>query len=255
MTTSASGPAPLTATYDRIGIGYQNVRRTDPRLAALIHQALGGSRTVVNIGAGAGSYEPADMEVTAVDPSQVMLDQHPGSRKFLAGAEDLPFEDGAFDAAMAVMTVQHWPDLRRGLDEMRRVSRRQVLFTFDPYHVPELWLIEEYLPELRQFEQARFTPLSTVVDALEAHTVLPFPIPHDFTDGFQSAYWRRPEHFLDPDIRQANSTFAQMPASVVEPAIERLRADLASGAWHRNHADLLEQDSVDYGYRLLIAGQ
>ena len=255
MTTSASGPAPLTATYDSIGIGYQNVRRADPRLAAMIHQSLGGARTVVNIGAGPGSYEPTDMEVTAVDPSQVMLDQHPGSRKVLAGAEDLPFENGAFDAAMAVMTVQHWSDLHRGLDEMRRVSRRQVLFTFDPYHVPELWLIEEYLPELRQFERARFTPLSTVVEALEAHTVLPFPIPHDFTDGFQSAYWRRPERFLDAVVRQANSTFAQMPASVVEPAIERLRADLASGAWHHRHADLLERDSVDYGYRLLIAGQ
>ncbi|NEC24910.1 class I SAM-dependent methyltransferase [Streptomyces parvus] len=255
MTASASGPAPVTATYDRIGIGYRNVRRADPRLAALIHQSLGEARTVVNIGAGSGSYEPERAEVTAVDPSQVMLDQHPGSKKVLAGAEDLPFEDGAFDAAMAVMTVQHWSELRRGLDEMRRVSRRQVLFTFDPHHEPALWLIDEYLPELREFERARFTPLSTVAEALEAHTVLPFPIPHDFTDGFQIAYWRRPEHFLDPIVRQASSTFAQMPASVVEPAIERLRADLASGAWHRRHADLLERDSVDYGYRLLIAGR
>ncbi|MYS22887.1 Ubiquinone/menaquinone biosynthesis C-methylase UbiE [Streptomyces sp. DvalAA-14] len=252
---SASGPGPRPATYDRIGIGYRNVRRADPRLAALIRQALAGARTVVNIGAGTGSYEPADMEVTAVDPSQVMLDQHPGRQKVLAGAEDLPFEDGAFDAATAVMTVQHWPDLRRGLDEMRRVSRRQVLFTMDPYHLPELWLIEEYLPELRQFERARFTPLSTVVEALEAHTVLPFPIPHDFTDGFQIAYWRRPEYFLDPVIRQASSTFAQLPASLIEPAIERLRADLASGIWHRRHADLLDRDAVDYGYRLLVAGR
>lgn len=255
MTASTSGPPPLTATYDRIGIGYQNVRRADRRLADLIHQALAGARTVVNVGAGAGSYEPASMEVTAVDPSQVMLDQHPGRQKVLAGAEDLPFEDGAFDAAMAVMTVQHWSDLRRGLDEMRRVSRRQVLFTMDPYHRPDLGLIEEYLPELRQFERARFTPLSTVVEALEAHTVLPFTIPHDFTDGFQIAYWRSPEYFLDPVIRQASSTFAQLPASVVEPAIARLRADLLSGAWHRRHADLLTRDSVDSGYRLLIAGR
>jgi hypothetical protein len=108
---------------------------------------------------------------------------------------------------------------------------------------------------LRQLEHARFTPLSTVVEALEAHTVLPFPIPNDFTDGFQIAYWQRPEHYLDPVIRQASSTFAQLPASVVEPAIERLRADLASGAWHRRHADLLTRDSVDHGYRLLIAGR
>ncbi|MFJ3789408.1 SAM-dependent methyltransferase [Kitasatospora sp. NPDC090091] len=152
------------------------------------------------------------------------------------------------------MTVHHWPDLHRGLDELRRVSRRQVVFTWDPGHRPELWLIEEYLPEIRRLEHARFTPLSTVVEALGAHTVLPFGIPHDFTDGFQIAYWRRPEFYLDALIRQASSTFAQLPPSVVEPAIARLRADLASGAWRRRHADLLEQESVDYGYRLLVAG-
>ncbi|WP_426368087.1 class I SAM-dependent methyltransferase [Streptomyces sp. E-08] len=254
MTASASGSTPHMATYDRIGRGYRHVRRPDPRLADLIHQALAGARTVVNVGAGAGSYEPADREVTAVDPSQVMLDQHPGSRKVRAGAESLPFADGAFGAAMAVMTVHHWPDLRRGLAELRRVAHRQVVFTWDPQHLPELWLIEEYLPEIRQLEHARFTPLSAVVEALGAHTVLPFPIPHDFTDGFQIAHWRRPQSYLDPVVRAASSTFAQLPASVVEPAIARLREDLASGAWHRRHADLLTRDSVDYGYRLLVAG-
>ncbi|MFJ9867025.1 class I SAM-dependent methyltransferase [Streptomyces sp. NPDC101165] len=210
---------------------------------------------VQDVGAGAGSYEPADADVTAVDPSQVMLDQHPGHRKVLAGAEELPFENGAFDAAMAVMTVHHWPDLHRGLSELRRVSRRQVVFTWDPQHLPELWLIEEYLPEIRQLEHARFTPLSDVVEALGAHTVLPFTVPHDFTDGFQIAYWRRPERYLDPLIRQASSTFAQLPPSVVEPAIARLRADLATGDWQRRHADLLNRESMDYGYRLIIAGQ
>ncbi|AJC53209.1 class I SAM-dependent methyltransferase [Streptomyces sp. 769] len=127
MTASAAGASPATATDDRIGIGYRRGRQPDPRLAALIRGALAGARTVVNAGASAGSYEPMDAEVTAVDPSQVMLDQHPGSRKVLAGAEELPFEDGAFDAAMAVttvMTVHHWPDLRRGLSELRRVAGR-----------------------------------------------------------------------------------------------------------------------------------
>ncbi|MFF4755768.1 class I SAM-dependent methyltransferase [Streptomyces sp. NPDC002514] len=254
MTASATGGTPATATYDRIGIGYDQVRRPDPRLAALIHEALSGARTVVNVGAGAGSYEPADADVTAVDPSQVMLDQHPGPRKVLARAEELPFEDGAFDAAMAVLTVHHWPDPRRGLSELRRVSRRQAVFTWDPGHRPELWLVEEYLPEVRQLDHARFTPLSEVAEALDAHTVLPFAIPHDFTDGFQGAHWRRPERYLDPLIRQASSTLAELPPSVVEPAIARLRADLASGAWHRRHADLLGRDAVDYGYRLLVAG-
>ncbi|MFK0214601.1 class I SAM-dependent methyltransferase [Streptomyces sp. NPDC090298] len=253
--TASTAEEPLpTPTYDRIGRGYRDVRRPDPRLAALIRHALGGARSVVNVGAGTGSYEPAGTDVTAVDPSRVMLDQHPGRRKILAGAEELPFEDGVFDAAMAVMTVHHWPDPLRGLRELRRVSRRQVLFTWDPGHQPELWLIEEYLPEIRDLEHARFMPLSAMVEAMGAHTVLPFPIPYDFTDGFQIAYWRRPEFFLDPVVRRASSTFAQLPASVVEPAIARLRADLASGAWHRRHADLLTRDAVDYGYRLLVAG-
>jgi ubiquinone/menaquinone biosynthesis C-methylase UbiE len=251
MDSAAADAVP--ATYDRIGAGYRQVRVPDPRLAALIRQALGEPRSVVNVGAGTGSYEPDHVHVTAVDPSQVMLDQHPGTDKIRAGAQDLPFADGAFDAAMAVMTVHHWPDLHRGLAELRRVARRQVVFTWDPTHPRELWLLDEYLPEIRAMEHARFTPLAEVAEAMGAHTVLPFPIPHDFTDGFQIAYWRRPEMFLDPVLRQAGSTFAQLPPAVVEPAMARLRADLASGAWHRRHAGLLEQDSVDYGYRLLIA--
>nr|WSW48232.1 class I SAM-dependent methyltransferase [Streptomyces sp. NBC_01001] len=216
---------------------------------------MGGARTVVNVGAGAGSYEPQDAEVTAVDPSQVMLDQHPGPRKVKAGAEELPFADGAFDAAMAVLTVHHWKDLHRGLGELRRVSRRQAVFTWDPEHRPELWLVDEYLPEIRELDASRFTPVTQVAEALDAHTVLPFPIPHDFTDGLQTAYWRRPEAYLDPAVRAASSTFATLPPSVVEPAMERLRADLASGAWERRHAHLLGQESVDYGYRLVVAGE
>ncbi|WP_037837465.1 class I SAM-dependent methyltransferase [Streptomyces sp. NRRL S-244] len=243
------------AAYDRIGIGYKRVRLPDPRLGALIGQALGGARTVVNVGAGAGSYEPQDAEVTAVDPSQVMLDQHPGPRKVKAGAEELPFADGAFDAAMAVLTVHHWSDPHRGLGELRRVSGRQAVFTWDPEHRPELWLVDEYLPEIRELDHSRFTPLAEVVEALDAHTVVPFPIPHDFTDGFQTAHWRRPEAYLDPAVRAASSTLATLPATVLEPAIERLRADLESGAWHRRHAHLLEEESVDYGYRLVIAGE
>ncbi|MFJ7276056.1 class I SAM-dependent methyltransferase [Kitasatospora sp. NPDC098663] len=243
------------ATYDRIGVGYRSIRRPDPRLHALIGAALQGARSVVNVGAGAGSYEPEGAAVTAVDPSQVMLDQHPGRRKVKAGAEQLPFPGGSFDAAMAVMTVHHWADPERGLAELRRVARRQVVFTWDPAHRPQLWLLEEYLPEIRELEERRFTPLAQVVDALDAHTVLPFPVPHDFTDGYQIAYWRRPEFYLDPVVRQASSTFAELPAAVVQPAIARLRADLESGAWHRRHAELLDQEHMDYGYRLLIAGE
>ncbi|MEV6117767.1 class I SAM-dependent methyltransferase [Streptomyces sp. NPDC052109] len=254
MTASASGGAPATATYDRIGIGYRRIRRPDPRPAALVHRALAGARTVVNAGAGTGSHEPADAEVTAVDPSRVMLDQHPGRRKVLAGAEELPFSSGEFEAAMAVMTGHHWPDLHRGLGELLRVSHRQVVFTWDPQHLPELWLIEEYLPEIRQLEHTRFTSLSDVVAALDAHTVVPFAVPHDLTDGFRIAHWRRPEFCLDPAIRRASPTFAQLPPPVVERAMARLRADLASGAWRRGHTDLLNRDCMDYGCRLVVAG-
>ncbi|WP_329457966.1 class I SAM-dependent methyltransferase [Streptomyces sp. NBC_01497] len=252
-TSSADHPHTAPPVYDRIGVGYRAVRRPDPRLAALLRSALGDARTVVNVGAGAGSYEPEDLAVTAVEPSQVMLDQHPGPVKVRAGAEELPFPDGSFDAAMAVMTVHHWSDLARGLAELRRVARRQVVFTWDVSHRPELWLMSEYLPEIRTLEEGRFTPVAEVARLMSAHTVLEFPIPHDFTDGFQTAYWRRPEQFLDPAVRAANSTFAQLPAAVVEPAMERLRADLDSGAWARRHADLLTRESVDYGYRVLIA--
>lgn len=253
MNNTSSGRAP--ALYDHIGTGYSHVRVPDPRLHALISGALSGARTVVNVGAGAGSYEPEDAEVTAVDPSQVMLDQHPGAVKVKAGAEELPFPDDSFDAAMAVMTIHHWPDTRRGFAELRRVARRQAVFTWDPSHRPRLWLLDEYLPEIREMEEARFAPLTEVAEALGAHTVLPFDVPHDFTDGFQIAYWRRPEFFLDPAVRQASSTFARLPPSVVEPAIARLRADLDSGAWHRRHTDLLARETMDYGYRLLIAGE
>ncbi len=254
-TRTDTATATATAKYARIGVGYREVRRPDPRLAALIAGALGDARTVVNVGAGAGSYEPKGLEVTAVDPSQVMLDQHPGTRKVKAGAEELPFEDGQFDAAMAVMTVHHWPDPARGLAELRRVSRRQAVFTWDPEHrTPDLWFFEEYLPEIGERERSTFVPLSVVSGALDAHTVLPFPVPHDVTDGFRAVFWRRPESYLDPAVRAASSTFASLPASVVEPAIARLREDLRSGAWQRRHAHLLERESVDYGYRLVLAG-
>lgn len=244
----------MTATYDRIGVGYGLVRRPDPRLAGLILAALGDAELVLNVGAGAGSYEPTDRQVVAAEPSQVMLGQHPGSRRVRAVAGALPFRSGSFDAAMAIMTVHHWPDLLVGLDEMRRVAARQVVFTWDPEFDQELWVVSEYVPQIRAIEHARFTPLSTVVSALDAHTVHRFEIPWDFSDGYQPAFWRRPEAYLDPSIRAASSTFAQLPDSVVEPAMDRLREDLQSGAWHECHRGLLGSDRMDFGYRLVVAG-
>jgi SAM-dependent methyltransferase len=241
-------------TYDRIGVGYANVRVPDPRLAEVIEHALGDAQTIVNVGAGAGSYEPAGRTVVAVEPSTVMLNQHPGRLRVQAGAERLPFPDHTFDAAMAVMTVHHWRDVRLGLAELKRVARRQVVFMWDVDWPTRLWIVDEYLPEIGVLERSRFPPLAQVERLLDAHTVTPFPIPWDFTDGYQPAYWRRPEAYLDPVIRAASSTFASLPDSVVVPAIERLDHDLRTGAWARRHHALTELDEVDYGYRLVVSG-
>jgi SAM-dependent methyltransferase len=223
-------------------------------LAAMISQAIGDAETVVNVGAGTGSYEPADRNVVAVEPSSVMLAQHQGIRRMQARAEHLPFDDGTFDVAMAVLTVHHWEDLDRGLAELRRVSRRQVLFTWDPDHRPQLWIAADYVPAISAMESARFAFVPHIVAALGAHTVSTFEIPHDFTDGFQAAFWRRPEMYLDPAIRSASSTFACLAREEIEPGIARLRRDLESGHWHRTYGDLLSKERVDYGYRLIVAG-
>ena len=155
---------------------------------------------------------------------------------------------------MAILTVHHWRDVDRGLAELRHVARRQVVFTWDPDHDRKLWITTEYVPAIDSMESGRFAPLSQVVEALEAHTVVRFEIPHDFTDGFQAAFWRRPEAYLDPQIRAASSTFASLSSDLVEPGIARLRQDLDSVEWARRNKDLLAMDRVDYGHRVVIAG-
>jgi SAM-dependent methyltransferase len=244
----------VNVIYDQIGVGYGRVRRPDPRLAALIAEALGEARTVLNVGAGAGSYEPASAQVVALEPSAVMLAQHPGASRVQGTAEALPFPDDTFDAALAIMTIHHWTDLHAGLAEMRRVSKRQIVFTWDKDHDEELWIVSEYVPEIRTLEHARFPAIGEVIEALGAGAVREFPIPHDFADGYQPAFWRRPEAYLDARVRAASSTFATLPGQVVEPAMERLEADLVSGEWARRHQDLLLREAVDYGYRLVVSG-
>ena len=242
------------ARYDSIGIGYGKIRQPDARLAAAIARALGDAAQVLNIGAGAGSYEPRDREVTAVEPSAVMLSQHPGAWRVQARAGRLPFADKTFDAAMATMTVHHWPDLEAGLREMQRVSRRQVVFAWDPEHASDLWLQTEYLPGSATFERSRHPPLARVAALMQAHPIVPFEIPHDFTDGLQHAFWRRPQAYLNPQVRAASSMFPLLPTEVVDAAVAQLAADISSGVWAQRHADLLSCDSMDYGFRILIAG-
>lgn len=242
--------------YRDLGQGYAEARRPDPRVAALIHEALGDARTVVNVGAGAGSYEPTDRDVVAVEPSATMIAQRPpGSARVIQGvAEDLPFADQEYDAALAVLTVHHWTDAPAGLRELRRVARRQVVLTWDPAAIAEVWLVRDYLPEIAVRERGLAT-LDAVVSGLgPAAEVRVVPVPMDCTDGFLAAHWRRPEAYLDPAVRRSMSAFAKIPDGVLLPAMDRLRADLASGAWAARNAELFDRDSFDAGYRLVVAG-
>ena len=245
----------MAQLYDAIGQGYHAYRRPDPRLAAAITQALGDADTVVNVGAGAGSYEPADRRVVAVEPSAAMIAQRrPGSAPAVqASATHLPLRDAAFAAALAVLTVHHWPDRPRGLAELARVARdRVVLLTWDPA-TPGFWLVDEYFPEVWAIDRPIFPTLADLEHVLGPLDIRPLPVPHDCTDGFLGAYWRRPEAYLDSGVRGAMSTFHKIRD--VEPGVARLGRDLASDTWLRRHADLLEQTELDLGYRLVISGK
>ena len=242
------------AIYDRIGRRYGQRRRPDPRIASRLHQALAGAPRVVNVGAGAGSYEPANRHVVAVEPSEVMIEQRPpdAAPVVRAVAEALPFGDDQFDAALAVLTVHHWTDAKRGLAELRRVARRQVIFTWDPTHLAPFWFTRDYLPEAVALD-AGFTTLEATVALLGDATVEPVPVPHDCRDGFFAAYWRRPEAYLDPDVRAGISGFGILDKNVVEHALHLLADDLQSGEWYRRNKQLLELDEIDLGYRLVIS--
>jgi SAM-dependent methyltransferase len=241
--------------YDRIGRGYAQRRQPDPRIAARVARALGDARTIVNVGAGSGSYEPEDRQVVAVEPSEVMITQRPreAAPVVRAVAESLPFESSQFDAALAVLTVHHWTDAKRGLAELRRVARRQVIFTWDPKHLARFWFTRDYLPEAVALD-AGFTTLEPTMALLGAATVEPIPVPHDCQDGFFAAYWRRPEAYFDPDVRAGISGFGILEQSMVEHALQLLADDLATGEWYRRNEQLLELDEIDLGYRLIVAG-
>ncbi|ANY19230.1 putative methyltransferase YcgJ [Tsuneonella dongtanensis] len=241
--------APL---YDTIGLDYANLRRPDPRIAAAIETALGDARKVLNVGAGAGSYEPSDREVTALEPSAEMIAQRPaGAAPCVQGvAEALPFEDDSFDAVMGVMTVHHWTDRAAGFAELRRVSRGTiVLCTFDPLAGVQ-WVLD-YFPEMAELDRQFMPTMEEYVERLGAVEISPLPVPHDCTDGFLYAYWRRPEAYLDPLVRKAISSFWLIER--VEEGLERLKADLADGTWKARYGHLLGRDSIDAGYRLVVS--
>jgi SAM-dependent methyltransferase len=243
----------MAQLYDEIGIGYQNYRRPDPRLATLIHQALGEAQTVVNIGAGAGSYEPTDRAVIAVEPSRAMIHQRQPEHAPVvqASANDLPFREAAFEASLAILTIHHWPDPARGLMEMARVSQqRVVIVTWDP-EAFEFWLIEDYFPAIAEIDRRICPPMATFRDTLQHVEIHPLPVPHDCIDGFLGAYWRRPHAYLDAGVRSAISAFSKL--TNVESGLARLRHDLENGTWERRYGHLMEQSTYDLGYRLVTA--
>jgi len=246
----------LDAAYDRLGRTYTATRRTDPRIAAAVWSALDDARTVVNVGAGTGSYEPRDRWVLAVEPSETMLRQRPpgAAPAIRASAEALPLADGAVDAAMALMTIHHWSDWRAGIAEMRRVApARVVVWTFDVDAMDALWVVRDYLPEVKEFDRARTPPIADVVDALGGADVRAVPIPHDCQDGVLAAFYARPEAYLDPAVRAGMSPFHVLDAGVVDAAMARLAEDLRSGAWEERHGEVRRLEALDAGYRLLVA--
>lgn len=242
----------MNTTYDRIGTGYADVRQPEPRIAAQIEAALGDAETVVNIGAGTGSYEPSDRSVVAVEPSTTMIAQRRDANRVVrAVAEALPFADAGFDASLACLTVHHWSDEFAGLAEMCRVAPRRVIFAFDWEKGGDYWLFRDYLPEVRDLPYER-TAFADAVDAVGGRVEV-VPVPHDCVDGFGSAYWRRPERYLDADVQAGISFFNTLDRTIVERALGALRGDLESGRWHARNAELLERDAVDFGYRLIIS--
>jgi SAM-dependent methyltransferase len=245
--------------YERHGAGYAQLRRTDPRIAAFVYRALGDARTVLNVGAGAGSYEPDDRYVTAVEPSAAMRAQRPPERvpAIDAVAEHLPFDDDTFDAATAFVTVHQWTDLDAGLREMRRVSRdRVVVLTAHGPALDDFWL-REYLPEVIELEQRRYPPIDRIVSVLTAGggtgEVISVPIPHDCTDGFGEAYYGRPEDFLRPEVRAAQSAWVLTDQAVVARGVAALVADLADGTWDARYGGLRTLPQWHGSIRLIVA--
>ncbi len=242
--------------YDTIGATYTVTRRTEPRIAAQMWAALGDARSIVNVGAGTGSYEPADRHVLAVEPSALMRSQRPADSApcVAASAESLPFEDQSFDAAMAFATIHHWPDPIAGLREMRRVARRVVVFTHDTTDdgwLRRFWLTRDYLPEVADLLVGR-PSLSELARAIGARTE-PVPIPWDCADGFYEAYWRRPEAYLDVNVRRGLSVWARVGPEAERRAVRRLTDDLASGRWAERNRDLVDLETAELGLRLLVA--
>ncbi len=241
--------------YDHTGQTYAQTRQPDSRIAAFVDDALRGMDAVANIGAGSGSYEPTGT-VIAIEPSEVMIAQRPpGSAPAVrAVAEQLPIHTAAVDAALAILTVHHWADLDRGIAEMKRIARRRiVILTWDHTVYREFWLVRDYLPAAADTDARLAVALPRLAALLGDVSITPIPVPHDCVDGFGGAYWRRPEAYLDETVRSGMSMLAMTPTALLQDGLNRLRDDLATGAWTWRHGELLDKPNLDLGYRLVIA--
>lgn len=242
----------MSVDYDQVAEAYQRYRKPDPRIAERIQFHTEGAQKVLNIGAGTGSYEPEDCDMVAVEPSSEMISQRKNAKVELVRgvAEDLPFKDNAFDISMGILTIHHWADIESGLKEMVRVTRnRIILYTWIGYG-KDFWL-ENYIPEISGVDLALFPTLNELNRILEGISVETIEVPYDCSDGFMCAYWRRPEAYLNPEARKAISTFSRLPN--IQDRLDRLEYDINSGAWRKKHGNLLDKESLDLGYRLVIS--
>jgi SAM-dependent methyltransferase len=242
-----------SANYEIVGQHYADLRRPDPRIARLIHAELEYVESVINVGAGTGSYEPEGKSLIAVEPSPTMVAQRKDQSAgpvVRAAAEQLPFESGRFDAALAILTIHHWDDWEKGLREMQRVSRSKVvLFTW--LGMPEEFWLFDYFPEIEHIDQHLFPSLDDLSRILGDVREVVVPIPKDCSDGFLCAYWARPEAYLDATIRSAISTFSRLDN--LDDGLRRLKTDLDSGEWMEKNTDLTGFGEFDFGYRLIVA--
>ena len=241
----------METLYDTIGTHYGNYRRPDPRITAALSAEVGLAASIVNIGVGIGSYEPRDRKLVAVEPSGLMISQRAksGPPVVQARAEALPFRDAAFDVATAILTIHHWSDIERGLLEARRVARDRIVFLTRSGFGQDFWLLD-YLPQIREIEEPLFPSIDELARLLGPVRVIPVPIPHDCTDGFLCAYWRRPHSYLNEGVRCAISTFSRVLE--IDEGLQKLKKDLETGVWQNRYGRLFQTDSMDCGYRLVV---
>lgn len=248
---------PLATRYDTIGQGYSKTRQEDPAIRARIHAALGTVRTVVNVGAGTGSYEPRDRYVIAIEPSDVMAAQRHNALApaLRATASDLPLRDQSVDAAMAVLSLHHWDDCKKGVSELRRVARGPViLLTYDPEVSGHMWLMADYAPEIAELDRRTFPdPKQLGLWLGGQFTIEVVPIPRNCADWMLGSFWAHPERVLDPAARAGTSGFTRLSPEVLERVVSDISRDLKFGAWDKRHGYLRKLDAFDAGLRLLIA--